>query len=199
MSCKVLQPWASPLLLLLLLLTGFPQPLPRDHLMPLQVRRMRCCVPRRVSAENSAVSSLRSPRAAPQEAVLLLVGRRRRLLPAVPGHLRDPQMRWSGSGQDGTLRWTKHLFQLRRVGVIRDGAAGAPSGLCSRVYPPTGWRAAAAGCRDWIQTSIRFYHFTRFLVPPPQQADNRENFTTFIYGKFSSLLLSFCCKVPVRY
>lgn len=56
-----------------------------------QVRRLRRRVPRRVPAEGPAVPSLRPPRAPPQDAVLLLVARRRQprlLLPALPRHLR---------------------------------------------------------------------------------------------------------------
>lgn len=115
--------WPSPLLLPTAArsLAGVAQPVPegswanRDGVTALQVRRMRRCVPRWVSAESSAVSSLRSPRAAPQEAVVLLVSRRRRLLPAVPGHLRTTHKRWGGQGKDGTPRWTKCLFQQRRM------------------------------------------------------------------------------------
>ncbi len=57
----------------------------------LQVWRLRRRVPRRVSTESSALSSLRSPRTPPQEAVLLLVTWRRQprvLPPALPRHLR---------------------------------------------------------------------------------------------------------------
>lgn len=56
-----------------------------------QLRPLRRRFPHRVSAESSAVSPLRSERAAPQEAVVLLVTRWRqpRLLPpALPEHLR---------------------------------------------------------------------------------------------------------------
>lgn len=75
------------------------------NLLPLQVRRMRRCVPRRVSAESSAVSSLRSPRTPPQEAVALPVSWWRRLLPAVPRHLRTHEH--AATGRDRWLRWTK--------------------------------------------------------------------------------------------
>lgn len=56
-----------------------------------QLRPLRRRFPHRVSAESTAVSPLRSERAAPQEAVVLLVTRWRqpRLLPpALPEHLR---------------------------------------------------------------------------------------------------------------
>lgn len=67
----------------------------------LQVRWMRRRVPCRVPAESSAVPPLRSPGTPPQEAVVLLVGRRRRLLPAVPRHLRTHKR--ASAGKDGTL------------------------------------------------------------------------------------------------
>lgn len=59
-----------------------------------QVWRLRRRVPRRVPSESSAVSSLRPPRAPPQEAVLLLVTwwrQPRLLLPALPRHLRSTE------------------------------------------------------------------------------------------------------------
>lgn len=57
----------------------------------LQVWQLRRRVPRRVSAESSAVPSLRSARTPPHEAVVFLVTRWRQpwvLLPALPRHLR---------------------------------------------------------------------------------------------------------------
>lgn len=152
MSCKVLQPWASPLLLLL---TGFPQPLPRDHLMPFAgaADAVLCSTPsvgRKLSRVLAAFTESCTTRGRPPSGLPTTT--------AFTCRTRTPEgcanaLKWFGPRRDATLDY-KHLFQLRRVRAIQDGAAGAPSGLCSRVYPPTGWRAAAAGCRDWIQTSI---------------------------------------------
>lgn len=135
-------------------------------LLSLQVRWMRRCVPCRVSAESSAVSSLRSPGTPPQEAVVLPLGRWRRLLPAVPRHLRTHKH--AAKGEDRWLRWTKCPDEGQRVREgLQDGAADATSGWCSRLYPPNSWRAAAAGWQD----RIKCHHLsTQFLVPQPQQA-----------------------------
>lgn len=78
-----------------------------------QVWGLRCCVPHRVSAEGPAVSPLCPQRAPPQEAVLLLVPRRRQPRlhpPAVPRHLRLTVLKHSQSGGWGTQRWTKCLL-----------------------------------------------------------------------------------------
>lgn len=72
-----------------------------------QVWRLRRRVPRRVPSESSAVSSLRPPRAPPQEAVLLLVTWRRQprlFLPALPRHLRSTERKKKKKALKQTLQ-----------------------------------------------------------------------------------------------